>query len=221
MKAEAAIQEYIVYKRSLGKRFKAPAYQLKAFCRQIGDVDLDHVTREQVQEYLDGEQGKITSFWFSKYDSLRGFFDYAQSRRYIDDLVLPHSLPKRPPKLTPFLYSVGQVRELLGIADSCYPPTCGMQPHTVRAMILLLYGTGLRIGEALRLRVGDVDLDNSVLTVRETKFFKSRFVPIGPDLTRVLRGYAHRQWPANTRGMTFGTYATTLLPSHMLRKGFE
>lgn len=67
MTAEAAIREYIVYKRSLGMRFKAPAYQLEAFCRQIGDVDLGHVTREQVQEYLDGRHGKITAFWFSKY----------------------------------------------------------------------------------------------------------------------------------------------------------
>ena len=198
MKAKAAIREYIEYKRSLGMRFKAQAYQLEAFCRHIGDVELARVTRVQVREYIDGRQDKITSFWFAKFDSLRGFFEYARSRHYIDGSVLPDSLPKRPPNLTPFLYSVNQVRQLLVIPDACYSPKCGMQPHTVRAMILLLYGTGLRIGEALRLNLGDVDLDNSILTIRETKFFKSRFVPTGGDLNRVLRLYDERERPANS-----------------------
>ena len=50
--------------------------------------------------------------------------------------------------------------------------------HTLRAIVLLLYGAGLRRGEVLRLTVADVDLPNSLLTIRDTKFFKSRLVPI-------------------------------------------
>jgi integrase/recombinase XerD len=195
MRAKEAIREYIEYKRAMGMRFKAQAYQLEAFGRQIGDIELAYVTRAQVREYIDGRHDRITSFWFAKFDSLRGFFNYVRNRRYIDASVLPDSMPKRPLKLTPFLYSVNQVRQLLAIPDSCYSPNCGMQPHTVRTMILLLYGTGLRIGEALRLRLGDVDLNNFLLTVRETKFFKSRFVPIGSDLNGVLRRYDELQRP--------------------------
>lgn len=63
-------------------------------------------------------------------------------------------------------------------------------------MLLLLYGTGLRRGEALRLSVADVDLTNALLTIRDTKFFKSRLVPISSDLTRVLSDYA--RWRAAT-----------------------
>jgi site-specific recombinase XerD len=53
----------------------------------------------------------------------------------------------------------------------------------------LLYGAGLRLSEALSLSIPDVDLSNSLLIVRNTKFYKSRFVPIGPKLTGVLHDY--------------------------------
>jgi len=52
-----------------------------------------------------------------------------------------------------------------------------------------LYGTGMRIGEALSLTLQDVDLENRVLMVRDSKFFKTRLVPIGPRLTTVLTDY--------------------------------
>ena len=54
---------------------------------------------------------------------------------------------------------------------------------------MLLYGTGLRIGEALGLDLADVDLESALLRIRETKFYKTRIVPVGADLTRVLRDY--------------------------------
>ncbi|MGJ5819941.1 tyrosine-type recombinase/integrase [Paludibaculum fermentans] len=56
-------------------------------------------------------------------------------------------------------------------------------------MLLFLYGTGTRIGETIRLRLADVDLDNAMVTVRGTKFYKSRFVPLGRDVVRLLRDY--------------------------------
>ncbi len=67
-----------------------------------------------------------------------------------------------------------------------------------RTLLLLLYGTGMRIGEALRLTLQDVDLAEKVITVRCTKFFKTRLVPIGPKLTRRTgRAYRAPQPAAN------------------------
>jgi integrase len=55
--------------------------------------------------------------------------------------------------------------------------------------LLFLYGTGVRPGEALRLRLADVDLDYGVVTIRGTKFYKSRLVPMGSDVVQLLRAY--------------------------------
>jgi site-specific recombinase XerD len=57
----------------------------------------------------------------------------------------------------------------------------------------LLYGTGLRVGEVLALSAADVDLPNALLTVRDTKFYKSRLVPIGQQLAGVLTEHARRR----------------------------
>jgi integrase/recombinase XerD len=67
-----------------------------------------------------------------------------------------------------------------------------VEPITLRAIVLLLYGTGLRVHEALSLNHEDIDLPNGLLTVRHTKFFKSRLVPFSQSLTRILSDYAAR-----------------------------
>ena len=60
---------------------------------------------------------------------------------------------------------------------------------TFRTLLLLLYGAGLRFSEATGLTLADVDLAEAVLTIRATKFYKSRLVPIGPQLATVLANY--------------------------------
>lgn len=75
---------------------------------------------------------------------------------------------------------------LLTAVDARYEEDWLVIPQTVRTLLLLLYATGLRISEALALTMADVDLREAILTIRETKFYKSRLVPIGADLLDVL-----------------------------------
>ena len=64
---------------------------------------------------------------------------------------------------------------------------------TFRTLILLLYGAGLRLGEALSLTLDDVDLPANLLVVRNTKFFKTRLLPIGPRLSSALGLYLEQR----------------------------
>ena len=61
----------------------------------------------------------------------------------------------------------------------------------MRTLLLLLYGAGLRVGEARHLRVADVDIAAALLTVHESKFYKSRLLPVGPQLADALHNYAN------------------------------
>jgi site-specific recombinase XerD len=91
--------------------------------------------------------------------------------------------------------------------------------------MLLLYGAGLRRGEALRLSVTDTDLPNSLLTIRDTKFFKSRLVPIGHHLTEVLSDYA--RWrtathsSASAEGHFFVSRSGSAILEHTLEGTFK
>jgi integrase len=68
-------------------------------------------------------------------------------------------------------------------------PVGSLRPATITTLIGLLYATGLRIGEALKLTLADVDLRRRLLTVRETKFKKARYVPLSASTTRHLADY--------------------------------
>jgi len=140
--------------------------------------------------------GLFTTFRFSQYHTLKAFYRYALARDYCASCPLPLSVPQKPDPFQPYIYTNQDIERLIDAADSRHRYRWLLEPHTVRTLLLLLYGTGLRISEALRLTLDDFDTDTGVLTIRETKFFKSRFVPVGTDLRGVLCNYIERQWPA-------------------------
>jgi integrase/recombinase XerD len=187
------VEEYVVYKRSLGMAFQSSALRLNRFVRFVGDVEIEQITPEKVREFL---QRTTASEWFMKYSSLGPFYRYAIARGYTTGNPLPTVQPKQPPDFQPFIYSVENVQRMLQAVEGRCRGSWHMEPYTVRMLLLLLYGTGLRIGEALRLTHQDVNLAESLLTIRETKFYKSRLVPVGADLTVALRAYFERKWSA-------------------------
>jgi integrase len=90
---------------------------------------------------------------------------------------------------TPHIYTRDELKRLLGGISTYQKKWCRLEPISIRAMLLLLYGAGLRIGEAIRLSCSDVDLSEATLTIRRTKFYKTRRIAIGPQLCNVLREY--------------------------------
>jgi integrase len=192
VKLQQLIEQYITFRQTLGERFRTNAAYLRAFTRSVGEQsDVTDVRVEQVNAFLAGT-GPITSGWFVRHNALLGFYRYAQSRGYVDDTPLPAVLPVRPGPFVPYIFSQQQLRRLVDAAAAHRERRGCLESDTLRTVVLLLYGTGLRTGEAIRLDRQDVDLDNSLLTVRQSKFYKSRLVPFGPQLKAVLAGYSGR-----------------------------
>jgi len=187
------VTHYVDFRRTLGEKCQSNETILRSFCRAIGArTPVTKIRSKDVTTFLSGT-GPITRFWHVRYFALKGFFRFAVSRGHLDKIPLPTVLPKRPPTLAPYIYSHAEMRRLLDAIPSTQRSTprsrSRMEPTTMRAIVLLMYGAGLRHSEVLHLSNADVDLANSLLTVRNTKFFKSRLVPIGRDLTEVLREY--------------------------------
>jgi integrase len=195
------IERYIGYRQALGEKFDGGAAILRAFGRTMGSqADVSGVRAEQVAAFLAGT-GPITNYWHSKYRALFGFYSFAQSRGHVTEVPLPAKLPKQLPPFVPYIYSREELRRLLDAAGCYQRGESAVDPATFRTILLLLYGTGLRDSEAIRLNRADVDLDNSLLTVRLTKFHKSRLVPFGPQLCQALTEYANsRTAPVARRG---------------------
>jgi len=118
---------------------------------------------------------------------LRGLYRFALARGLARRCPLPLSAPKVAVPFTPYIYSQPELRRLLQAVTP--ERTKGLSPQTMRTLLLLLYGAGLRLSEALKLEQDDVDIPERLLQVRQSKFFKSRLVPIGPKLAQVLADY--------------------------------
>lgn len=195
MTLHKAVEQYVSLKRSLGFRFHSENVILTAFAKAMGKVSLSQVKPRALRAYLDGK-GPVTRHWHRKWETLRPFYRYAMARGLVRHSPLPAHAPKLDVTFTAYIYTQQQLRALL---QAITPErTGGVAPPTVRALLLLLYGAGLRISEALHLEPQDVDLSERLLCIRQSKFFKTRWVPIGPKLTLVLQAQ-ERQRPASAR----------------------
>jgi integrase/recombinase XerD len=192
MKLLELVNTYVTFKRSLGMRFATQPRAFRRFCRVLGDVDICQVTPEAIRAFLGGDRA-LTNTWFLNYRLLRGLFSFAISRGLIKCSPLPDFTPSPLPAFRPHIYSTGELSDLLtatSVLKSCRNP---IQPQMFRVLLLLLYSTGMRISEALHLSLRDTDLHGQVLTIRDTKFFKFRLVPIGPRLTAELVSFRKRR----------------------------
>ena len=119
----------------------------------------------------------------------RGFLRYLQASAPETEVPAPGLLPtaRRPP---PYLFTPAHITTLCEAAQASRPQG-SLRPHTLSTLLGLLASTGLRIGEALRLGGEHVHLalDPPQLHVRETKFHKSRIVPLHPSTAEHLRHY--------------------------------
>jgi integrase len=189
MKLATAVEMYVLQRQTTGQRFESPAVALRAFSRRYCNTPLQAITPTEVKQFLDVPQtGPAT--WRRKYGVLRDFFTFWRCRGKVTIVPMPPSAPKYTRTFVPYIYSRRELRRLLETVPDCQQNVeCQISAMTLRTLLLFLYGTGMRVGEALRLRLADVNLDNSMVTVRGTKFYKSRLVPLGKDVVQLLRKY--------------------------------
>jgi integrase/recombinase XerD len=192
MKLSQVVAGYVAHKQAMGMRFRTEARILQSFCRASGEVTMQEVTAGQVLAFLAGT-GPVTRFWERKHSALGGFYKFAIARGHIDRSPLPRTVPQPLKAFVPHIYSPEELRRLLDAVAVTDHPRCRIDPNTHRTLLLLLYGAGLRISEALTLTLADVDLDLGILCIRESKFYRTRLVPIGADLIRILTLYTARR----------------------------
>jgi integrase/recombinase XerD len=192
MKLSQITAAYVAHRQAIGMRFRTEARILRSFNRALGDVTMQQITTAQVLTFLAGT-GPITRNWERKHSALSGLYRFAIARRYVDCSPLPRAALRPQQTFVPYIYSHEELRRLLDAVVPNDRPRYHIDPDTFRTILLILYGAGLRISEALSLTLADVDLDAGVLCIRESKFYKTRLVPIGDDLLRILTRYAARR----------------------------
>ena len=192
MTLREAIEQYIAWQRARGARFLGSAYALSRFARSVGDeAACDSVSPDQAAAFL-GRNGPGKALEVFEHYALAGFYRYAVPRGLATGSPLPTRPPRRPPAAPPYIYSSDELRRLLAATEATRARATQLQAPTLRALLILLRGTGLRRSEAFRLQLAEVDCPGALLTVRKSKFFKTRLVPLARPIARALQDYADR-----------------------------
>lgn len=184
----AQVEEYLVSRRAMGFDLRGEGYQLHAFARFSGEQnEAGTLMLELLLRWVQGavSPGPVTAA--RRVEILRPFLKYC---RQFDPScpVIPLGLcgPGHR-RLSPHIYTDAEVTALLVAAGELKPD--GLLPLTCMTFFGLLASTGMRLSEALRLERKDLNLDQPSLTIRETKFKKSRLVPIHVSTANALRSY--------------------------------
>lgn len=188
---QTRIERYLVERRRLGFSERKPAYALRNFARHVQAVGhRGPLTVEVMADWArrDSHGSSDPRTWARRLKSLRSFTRWMQQfqpRTEVPDDAIFGRLPER---LAPHIYSEQEIIDLLAAARRL-GPTPGLRGVVFETLFGLIACTGLRISEALALRNADVDLKYGMLTIRQTKFGKSRQVPMRQSTVEALRRY--------------------------------
>jgi integrase/recombinase XerD len=183
------LEEYLRLRRALGFELVWPGHVLPQFLIWLEDTGSQTLTTEAAISWARLSTTATPMTMSHRLGAVRGFARYL---RTIDPTteVPPTGVFGRQRRITPYIYSPDEIGRLVQAARGLHPP---LRAATHEALLGLLGASGMRVGEALRLRCEDVDLAAGVIRVRHCKFDRERLVPLHPTTTEALRGYTVRR----------------------------
>lgn len=181
-------REYLALRRSLGHKLEEHTRRLPSFVAYLEQSGNTTVTIDaalvwaQQPGYPPG-----SSVPPHRLSIARGFARFMSGIDPATEIPPPGLLPAHRSRRIPYLYTPTDIQALMRAANEIPTP---LRAATYRTLIGLLAATGMRVGEAIRLTRVDIDWDDGVLKIRETKFGKSRELPLHPSTRDALAGYA-------------------------------
>lgn len=191
---EVVIVEYLAHQRALGRAYDTEErvlVSLNEFLVQNRALDLD---RSHFEAWCHTHSRLTANVRRMRQRIVRNFCLYR--RRSDPECFVPdlHAAPQPQPYCAPILVEPQQIARMLELATGL-APTSGspLRPVVMRLAIVLLYTAGLRRGELLRLTPADVEPQTGVLRIRESKFHRSRLVPLSAGASAELRRYLRQR----------------------------
>ncbi|MEX2123423.1 MAG: tyrosine-type recombinase/integrase [Woeseia sp.] len=171
------LDEYLALRRSLGFELRLAGRLLERFVAFADRQGTEFITRELALRWATEPADVQPAQWANRLGMARRFARYCCASEPRTEVPSTDLLPYRYRRQPPYIYSDAEVRRLLRTAMQL-PSAHGLRAPTYTTLLGLYASTGLRTNEALRLDREDVDFAQGVLCVRQSKFGKSRCIPI-------------------------------------------
>ncbi len=183
---EEMLSDYLTIRRAVGFKLVEHQRLLAQFVAFLEQAGAGTVTTQLALDWAIDTNGN-ESWKAARLSIVRGFARYLRTIDPATEIPPDGVLCAQPQYAIPYLYSDEEIARLLEAATVMHPP---LRAATFTTIIGLLAVTGMRIGETLALDCDDVDLNTGVLTIRDTKFGKSRQLPLHPTTATALAEYA-------------------------------
>ncbi len=186
-----ALIKYVAIRQALGAQFLEPARTLGHFVGFLDRKGAEYITTNLALRWATERKDVQRATWARRLSMVRRFATWLitfDPRTEIPPTRLIHARHRRN---KPHIFTDEEIERLMEEAARLYSPT-GLRALTHQTLIGLLASTGLRPGEALALNLNDVDLQNGILAIKQTKFGKSRFVPVEASTRAALAQYVQQ-----------------------------
>jgi len=190
-----AVLEYLCMRRDLGFKLQDAGKGLLDFVRFMERRRAPYITQSLALAWALQPSHTQPAHWAQRLSFVRGFAQYRSATDPRTQIPAKGLLPFRPKRARPYLYSDSEIRGLLSAALALpfHYERGKLRPWIYHCLLGLLSVAGLRVSEARNLEIQDVDLKAAVLTIRGTKFGKTRLVPLHRSTCRVLADYIDRR----------------------------
>jgi integrase len=196
-----AAEEYLSLRRRLGYRLDRSGWVLGQFVSFMEQREAPFVTSDLAVEWAVLPTKAQPAYWASRLSAVRLFARHRHATDPRTEVPPLGLLRARSQRRRPYLYTEDEIARLMDAAARMTSPT-GLRAQTYVTLLGLLSVAGLRICEAIALDREDVDLDEGILTIRRTKFGKTRLIPVHRSTTLVLRRYAQLRDRVHPRART-------------------
>jgi integrase/recombinase XerD len=186
---QTAVEEYLAVRRKLGFKLYQPGNLLHNFVLFAEQEGASFITTELSLRWATQPKDSQPVWQAIRLGVIRRFAKYRSAVDPRTEIPPQKLLPACYHRKPPYIYNDDEIKRLIKAAQSLLSPK-GLRASTYSTLFGLLVVTGMRVKEAIGLDRDDVNLTEGILTVRDSKFGKSRFVPIHTSTQKVLQDYA-------------------------------
>ncbi len=184
------LDAFVEHKRTLGYKYDTARQELQRFSIFTLNYGIENkvLSKQLVMDWTSKKKNESVKRWAHRCSDLRQFTLYLQNMGY--DVFIPPGCRKvNYGEYIPYIFTHDEIARLLQVVDSIKPHPLSNKHASYPLLFRLLYCCGLRISEALRLKISDVDFDKGVLFIRESKFGKDRLIPMSAPLANMFIRY--------------------------------
>jgi integrase len=199
--------DYLATRRAMGYKLAYQGQMLDQFIAYLERVDAEHLTIDHALSWAKQPPDAAPVWWAARLGTVRGFARFLSALDPVTEIPPAWLLPEPSHRIVPYIYSdddIARVRAAAGRLPREH------RADTYQTLIGLVAVSGMRVGEVVRLDGDDVDFDGGLLTIRNTKFGKSRQLPLHRSTMEALGAYARRRDERRPRpkGPSFFTSTT-------------